>query len=91
MSQHGNVFDAFQLTGVPQELVAMSLPLDFTKNVDSIVVPESSRHFVVIHGQVVLLNSPKTGETRRVNNLENTRLHVLPSYKTTVALGRIIQ
>lgn len=53
-------------------LVAVSLPLDLPEYVDPVVVAQGPRHLVVVHRQVVLLDTPETGQTSRINDLEHT-------------------
>jgi hypothetical protein len=67
------------------------LSLDFAKDIDSVVISESARHLVVVHGEVVFLNAPEFGQSGRVNDLEHTRLLVLPGDVAGVALALQIE
>ena len=69
----------------------MSLSLDFAKNVYSVIISQRSRHLVVVHRQVVLLNAPQLGQPGRVDDLEHTRLLVLPRDVACVALALIVE
>ena len=71
-------------------LVAMALSLHLAKNIYTIVIAKGSRHFVVIHGEVVLLNTPQSCQSWRVNYLEDASLNILPRYETLVPLSWII-
>ena len=42
-------------------LVAVSLPLDLAEDVDAVVVAQRPGHLIVVHGQVVLLDTPQPG------------------------------
>lgn len=72
-------------------LVTMSLALDLSENVDSIIVTERSAHFVVIHREMVLLNAPESGETRRIHNFEDTGFSALPCNIVRVSLRRVVE
>jgi len=65
--------------------------LDLPKDVDSIVIAKSSAHLIIVHRQMVLLDSPKTCQSRWVDYLKDARLYVLPRYKTAVSLTWVIQ
>ena len=67
-------------------LVAMPLSLDFSENVDSVVVSECPGHLVVVHAEVVLLDSPQLGQTGRVDNFEDPGVLVFPGYVGSVTL-----
>ena len=69
----------------------MALSLHFTQDIDAVIVAQSSRHLVVIHGRVVLLNAPKTGQPGGVGNFENARFSVLPGDVVRIALRRIVE
>ena len=64
-------------------LVAVALSLNLPKDIDSVIVSEGAGHLVIVHGQVVLLYAPEAGQTRGVNNLENTGLlEIKKKYRT---------
>ena len=69
----------------------MSLSLHLPQNVDSVVISESATHLVIIHAQVVFLNAPEPGQARRVDNLEDSGLLVLPLDVGGVPLPRVVK
>lgn len=69
----------------------MSFSLDLSQDVHSVVIPQGTRHLVIVHRQVILLNTPQLCKTRRIHNLENATFSVLPRYITRVPLSRIVQ
>ena len=69
----------------------MTLSLDLPQNVDSVVISQCSGHFVVVHGQVVLLNAPQFGQAGRIDNLKHPRVLVLPGNVGLISLLSIIQ
>lgn len=69
----------------------MSFSLDLPQDVHSVVIPQGTRHLVVVHGQMILLDAPQLSQTRGVHNLEHPSLAVLPRYVTRVPLGGIVQ
>lgn len=69
----------------------MPLALDLPQNVDAVVVPKGPRHLVVVHGQVILLDTPEFGQTSRIDDLEDTRISAFPRNVTAVPLGGIIE
>ena len=69
----------------------MPLSLHFSKDIDSVVVTQSSAHLVIIHTQMILLDTPQPGQTCWINNLEHTSLFVLPLDVGGVSLTRIIE
>lgn len=72
-------------------LVAMTFSLDFAQNIDAVIIAQSARHLVIIHGRVILLNAPKTGQSGRVGNLKNTRFSIFPRDIVRIALRWIIE
>lgn len=72
-------------------LVTVSLSLDFPQDVHSVVVPQSSGHLVVVHREVVLLDSPQFGQSWGINDLENASISVLPRNISGVSLSGVIQ
>ena len=86
-----NLNEPFNSKEVGNLLVAVSLSLDFAKNVYSVIISQRSRHLVVVHRQVVLLNAPQLGQPGRVDDLEHTRLLVLPRDVACVALALIVE
>ena len=72
-------------------LIAMPLSLHFPQNVDSVIISQSTRHLVVIHWQVIFLNAPKFGQSGRINNLEHTRILILPSNVRSISLLRVVE
>ena len=72
-------------------LVAMTFTLNFSQNVDSIIISESSTHLVVVHAQMVLLNAPEPGKSGRVDDLEHAGLLVLPLDVGGVPLAGVVQ
>ena len=71
-------------------LIAVALSLHLPQDVDSVVVPQSSAHLVVVHAQMILLNAPESGQAGRVDNLEHPGLLVLPLDVGGVPLARVI-
>ena len=69
----------------------MTLSLDFSQYVDAIVVPQCSAHFVVVHAEVILLNSPQMSETSWIVNFEYSSLAILPRNEGSVFLVLVIQ
>ena len=72
-------------------LVAMTFTLNFSENIDSIIISQSSAHLVIVHAQMVLLNAPEPGQTSRINNLEHACLLVLPLDVGSVPLSGVVQ
>ena len=72
-------------------LVAMTFTLNFSENIDSIIISQSSAHLVIVHAQMVLLNAPEPGQTSRINNLEHACLIVLPLDVGSVPLSGVVQ
>ena len=72
-------------------LVAMTFTLNFSENIDSIIISQSSAHLVIVHAQMVLLNAPESGQTSRINNLEHACLLVLPLDVGSVSLSGVVQ
>lgn len=68
-------------------LIAMAFSLDLAQNVDAIIVAKSSRHFVIVHGQVIFLDAPQFGQTSGINDFENTGFPTFPGYEIAVTLG----
>ena len=69
----------------------MTFALNFSQNVDSIIISESSTHLVVVHAQMVLLNAPEPGKSGRIDDLEHTGLLVLPLDVGGVPLAGVVQ
>ena len=72
-------------------LVTVSLPLDFPEDVDSVVIPQGTRHLVIVHREVVLLDPPELGQAGRVHDLEDSGVLVLPGDVVGVTLLRIVE
>ena len=69
----------------------MPLSLDFSENVDAVVVSKRSGHLVVVHGQMILLDSPQLGQPCGIDNLEDPRLLVLPGDVAGVPLLGVVE
>lgn len=69
----------------------MTFTLDFSQNVDAIVVTKSAAHLVVIHGQVIFLNAPESGETGWIDDLEDTGFPAFPRDIVCVSLRRVVE
>lgn len=69
----------------------MTLALDFSQNVDAVVVAESPAHLVVVHGEVIFLYAPEPRETGRVDDLEDPGLPALPRDVVCVSLRGVVQ
>lgn len=72
-------------------LVTVPLALNFSQYVYAVVVPQSTRHLIVVHRQVVLLNAPELGEASWVDNFEDTGVAALPCDIVAVALLVVVQ
>jgi len=72
-------------------LVTVSFALHLPEDVYPVIVTQGSGHFVVVHGQVVLLYAPQFGQTRGVDNLEHSHFLVFPCYEAGETLLAIVQ
>lgn len=68
-------------------LIAMAFSLNLTQNIDAIIVAKSTRHFIIVHGQVILLDAPQFRQTSGVNDFEDTGFTTFPGYEITVTLS----
>lgn len=69
----------------------MSLALNLPQDVHAVIISQSTRHLVVVHRQVVLLDAPKFRQTRWVDDLEDSCVTALPCDIIAVALLVIVQ
>jgi len=69
----------------------VALSLDLAQNIHAVVVAQSSRHLVVVHGKVVFLDTPQFGQTGRVDNLEDAGVTALPGNVAGVPLCGVIE
>ena len=68
----------------------MSLALDFSQNVDSVIISERARHLIVVHRQVIFLNAPEFGQPRGVDDFKHTRVFVFPSDIRSISLLGVV-
>lgn len=69
----------------------MPFPLNLPKYIDSVVISEGSRHFVVVHGQMILLYAPEFGQTRRIHYFKHSRLVIFPGDEIRVPLSGVVK
>lgn len=69
----------------------MSLALHLSQDIHAVVVAQSARHLVVVHGQMVLLDAPELGQAGGIDDLEDTRVAAFPGYQIAVLLVAIVQ
>jgi len=91
LPEQRDVFDRFELCWIPKELVTVSFSLHLPQNIDSVVIPKSSAHFVIIHTKMIFLYSPQPGQTCWVHYFEDSSLLILPLNVRCVSLSRIVQ
>jgi len=69
----------------------MPFSLNFAKDIDPVVITESSRHLIIVHGKVIFLDAPQFCQSCWVYDLKHSSVMVLPCYIVGVTLGRVIQ
>jgi hypothetical protein len=69
----------------------MSLALDLPQDVHAVVVTKGTRHLVVVHRQMILLDSPEFRKSCWIDDLENSSVAALPRDVIAVALLMIVQ
>jgi hypothetical protein len=81
----------FKKGGILNLLVAMALSLDLAQDVYAVVVAKGSGHFVVVHGEMVLLDAPKLGQAGGVHNFEDASIAALPGNVAGIPLCRVVE
>lgn len=69
----------------------MSFPLNLTQNIHAVVVPKSPAHFVVIHGEMILLYPPKSRQSRRIDDFEHPCIPAFPRDVMCIPLRGVVQ
>lgn len=72
-------------------LVTVSLALNFSQDVHSVVISQCTRHFVVIHRQMVLLNAPELCEASWVHDFKDAGVAALPGNIVAISLLVVVQ
>jgi len=65
--------------------------LNFSQDINTIIIPQSPGHFVIVHTEVVLLDAPQTGEPSWVDDFEDAGLSVAPRDKPGVLLVLVVE
>ena len=69
----------------------MPFALNFSQDINTVIISESAGHFVIVHTEVVLLDAPKTSEPGWVDDFKDSGLSVSPRDKPGVLLLLVVE
>lgn len=91
LTQQRYILNILQLRGIAQKLIAMPFALHLAQNIDAIIITQGTRHFVIVHRQMILLDAPQLGQAGGIDNLKDAGVSALPGDEIAVLLVAIVK